>query len=200
MAHLLYLVRHGEQVDAEHGVEDGRLSSRGVRQAHAIATRLSGIDFDRAWTSPLLRAAETAEIMRERLTSVEFEKSSLLLDCIPSGLEEDVPHGFRRFLSGVRPAEAEAGSAQMQDATDLWLRPSRGDVNELLVAHNFVIGWFVREVMQAPRWQWMALNQANCGLTILRLRSGKPPQLVVHNDLGHLPPEDRTGLPLPQPY
>lgn len=200
MAHLLYLVRHGEQVDAEHGVEDGRLSPRGVRQAHAIAGRLSGVPFDRAWTSPLQRAAETAAIMGERLTGVAFERSSLLLDCIPSGLEHDTPIGFHRFLESVRAADVDAGSAQMADAVDHWLRPSRGDVNELLVTHNFVIGWFVREVMQAPRWQWMALNQANCGLTIIRLRSGKPPQLVVHNDLGHLPAEDRTGLPIPQPF
>ena len=63
-----------------------------------------------------------------------------------------------------------------------------------------MIGWFVREVMQSPEWQWMSLNQANCGLTIIRRRTGKPPQLVVHNDLGHLPAEDRTGMPLPQPY
>lgn len=200
MAHLLYLVRHGEQLDAEHGVEDGRLSGRGVRQAHAIAQRLSGVVFDQAWTSPLQRATETASIMQERLPAVEFQKSALLLDCIPSGLEEDTPVGFHGFLKAVRPAEVEAGSAQMQDAVAHWLRPSRGDVNELLVTHNFVIGWFVREVMQSPNWQWMALNQANCGLTIIRRRTGKPPQLLVHNDLGHLPPEDRTGLPLPQPF
>jgi broad specificity phosphatase PhoE len=200
MAHLLYLIRHGEQVDAEHGVEDGRLSPRGVRQAHAIAQRLSGVHFDHAWTSPLLRATETAAIMQERLPAVEFEPSSLLLDCIPSGLEPDTPVGYHRFLKSVRPVDAEAGAAQMQDAAEHWLRPARGDVNELLVTHNFVIGWFVREVMQSPNWQWMSLNQANCGLTILRRRSGKPPQLVVHNDLGHLPAEDRTGLPIPQPY
>lgn len=200
MAHLLYLVRHGEQVDAEHGVDDGALSPRGVRQAKAIAQRLSGVRFDHAWTSPLERAVETASIMQQRLPAVPFERSSLLLDCIPSGLEHDTPSGFHRFLESVRGEQVEAGAAQMQDAGDQWLRPSRGDVNELLVTHNFVIGWFVREVMQAPAWQWMALNQANCGLTIIRLRSGKPAQLVTHNDLGHLPPEDRTGLAIPQPY
>lgn len=200
MAHLLYLVRHGEQLDAEHGVDDGKLSGRGVRQAQAIAQRLSGVAFDQAWTSPLLRATETAAIMQERLTAVEFEKSALLLDCIPSGKTDRTPVGFHGFLNRVRPEEAEAGAAQMQDAGDQWLRPSRGDVNELLVTHNFVIGWFVREVMQSPEWQWMGLNQANCGLTIIRRRSGKPPQLVTHNDLGHLPAEDRTGMPLPQPY
>ena len=39
MSRFLYLVRHGEQQDAEHGLPDGPLSARGVRQAHAIAER-----------------------------------------------------------------------------------------------------------------------------------------------------------------
>ena len=42
-------------------------------------------------------------------------------------------------------------------------------------------------------WRWLGLNQANCGLTIIRVRSAKPPVLVTHNDLGHLPPELRSG-------
>ena len=43
MSHFLYLVRHGEQQDAEYGLPDGPLSPRGVRQANAIADRLSGV-------------------------------------------------------------------------------------------------------------------------------------------------------------
>lgn len=200
MPHLLYLVRHGEQQDAEHGVDDGPLSARGIRQATAIAERLSGVPFDRAWYSPLTRAAETARIMGERLPGVEFTPSALLMDCIPSGPTEDTPPQFKAFFSGIPEAELEAGSAQMADATARWISRSRDDSSELLVTHNFVISWFVREVLQAPEWQWMPLNQANCGLTIIRLRSTKPPQLVAHNDLGHLPAELRTGLPIPQPY
>jgi probable phosphoglycerate mutase len=30
---------------------------------------------------------------------------------------------------------------------------------ELLVTHNFVIGWFIRHVLAAPWWRWMGLNQ-----------------------------------------
>jgi probable phosphoglycerate mutase len=32
------------------------------------------------------------------------------------------------------------------------------------------------------------------------VRSAKPPVLITHNDLGHLLPELRTGLPVDQPY
>jgi broad specificity phosphatase PhoE len=200
MAHYVYLVRHGEQQDAEHGLPDGPLSARGVRQANAIAERLGGVPFDRAWHSPLQRAAETAAIMTERMPALESQPSALLMDCIPSGPTIDLPPAFEPFFGAVSAEEIEAGQAQMADAVAEFLAPAREDRHDLLITHNFVIAWFVREVFGAPSWRWLGLNQANCGLTIIRVRSAKPPVLITHNDLGHLPAELRTGLPVEQPY
>ncbi|MEO6942540.1 MAG: histidine phosphatase family protein [Terrimesophilobacter sp.] len=200
MSHFLYLVRHGEQKDAEHGMPDGPLSARGKRQARAIASRLSSVPFDAAWHSPLQRAQETAQIMTKNMPNLEAKPSALLMDCIPSGPTPELPHAFEPFFGAVTTEEIDAGQAQMADAVSEWLSPARGERHELLITHNFVIAWFVREVFGAPEWRWMGLNQANCGLTIIRVRSAKPPVLVTHNDLGHLPPELRTGLPEDQPY
>ena len=70
VSHYLYLVRHGEQQDAEHGLPDGPLSERGKRQARAArgaprrrpvrrgvalaarARRRDGDDHDRADAGP----------------------------------------------------------------------------------------------------------------------------------------------------
>lgn len=200
MAHYLYLVRHGEQQDAEHGLPDGPLSPKGVRQARAIAERLGGVPFTRAWHSPLQRAAETAAIMTERMPALESVPSALLMDCIPSGPSPDMPSAFEPFFGGITPQEIDAGQAQMADAVAEFLAPAREDRHDLLITHNFVIAWFVREVFSAPSWRWLGVNQANCGLTIIRVRSAKPPVLVTHNDLGHLPAELRTGMPVDQPF
>ena len=200
MAHYLYLVRHGEQQDAEHGLPDGPLSPKGQRQARAIADRLGGVPFSRAWHSPLERAAQTAAIMTERMPALTSTPSSLLMDCIPSGPTPDMPHAFEPFFGSVTPEQIEAGEAQMADAVAEFLATAMEDRHDLLITHNFVIAWFVREVFGAPSWRWLGLNQANCGLTIIRVRSAKPPVLVTHNDLGHLPAELRTGLPQEQPF
>lgn len=200
MSRYLYLVRHGEQQNAEHGLPDGPLSARGERQARAIAERLSGVPFDAAWTSPLERARDTARIMAERMPAVDVLPSTLLMDCVPAGPTADTPHAFHSFFGGVTEEQIEAGQAQMADAVAEWMTPSREDRNELLITHNFVIAWFVRESFGAPAWRWMGVSQANCGLSIIRVRSAKPPVLVTHNDLGHLPPELRTGLPVDQLY
>jgi serine/threonine-protein phosphatase PGAM5 len=199
VTHYIYLVRHGEHQDAEHGLTDGPLSPRGHRQAAAVADRLSGVPLDAVWHSPLERAAQTAAAVADRLPAVSPESSALLFDCVPTGMTAETPAPFEPFFGSITEAEVEAGRAQMADATSEFLARKTGEVHELLITHNFVIAWFVREVMQAAEWRWMTLNQAHCGLTIIAQKKGRPWTLLTHNDLAHLPFELRTGLPDPIP-
>ncbi|MFT4305376.1 MAG: histidine phosphatase family protein [Microbacterium sp.] len=194
MTHYIYLVRHGEHQDAEHGLVDGPLSTRGRRQAELLADRLSGVPLDAVWHSPLVRAAETARAVAARLPAVAPQPSSLLFDCVPTGMTPETPAAFEPFFGSVTEAEIDAGRAQMADAMAAFLVRRQGDVHELLITHNFVISWFVREVLDAPEWRWMTLNQAHCGLSVIAQRHGRPWTLAAHNDLAHLPFELRTGL------
>ncbi|MEV8266510.1 histidine phosphatase family protein [Microbacterium sp. NPDC076911] len=200
MTHYIYLVRHGEHQDAEYGLSDGPLSARGRRQAEAVADRLSGIPFDRMWHSPLERASETARAVAERMPSLNPEPSALLFDCVPTGMTDDTPPAFEPFFGSITEAEVDAGRAQMADAVSEFLIRKNGEVHDLLITHNFVISWFVREVLQAPDWRWMTLNQAHCGLTVIAQKQGRPWTLLSHNDLAHLPKELETGLPDTYPF
>lgn len=195
MTHYIYLVRHGEHQDAEHGLADGPLSPRGQRQAELIADRLSGLPLDAVWHSPLLRANETARAIAHRLPSVDPEPTALLFDCVPTGMSDETPAAYEPFFGSVTEAELDAGRAQMFDAVNEFLVRKPGDVHEVLITHNFVISWFVREVLGAPEWRWMTLNQAHCGLTVIAQKQGRPWTLLNHNDTGHLPMELRTGIP-----
>jgi broad specificity phosphatase PhoE len=195
--HHLYLVRHGEQLDAEYGMPDGPLSPRGRRQAELLGERMGGIPFDNAWHSPLQRAAETAAIIAAKMPALKPEPSALLFDCIPSGPAPETPKVYDAFFGSVTEAQIEAGSAQMADAAAEFLRSHLEDRHDLLITHNFVIAWLVREALGAPDWRWLSIGQANCGLTVLTQKSGRPWSLLVHNDLAHLPPELRTGMSEP---
>jgi probable phosphoglycerate mutase len=193
VTHYLYLVRHGEHLDAEHGLEDGPLSPRGRRQAELLADRLSGVPLDAVWHSPLERAAETARAVAERLPSVEPKPSALLFDCIPSGPGADMPPPTTVLRGDHRGRDRSGGCSDGRRCGEFLVR--KPDAHELLITHNFVIAWFVREVLDAPDWRWMTINQAHCGLTVLSQRPGRPWTLASHNDLAHLPVELRTGLP-----
>ena len=99
-------------------------------------------------------------------------------------MTDQTPAAFEPFFGSVTEAQVEAGRAQMADAASEYLVRKSGEVHELLITHNFVIGWFVREVLAAPEWRWMTLNQAHCGLTVIGQKQGRPWTLLSHNDLG----------------
>lgn len=199
MTQHLYLVRHGEHRDAEHGMTDGPLSPRGRRQAELLAQRLGGVPITAMWHAPSTSATETARIMGDRLPSVQPKPSALLFDTIPSGPVPGTPKAFAGWFSSVTEAEIEAGRAQMADALAEFVSPGGQERHDVLITHNLVIAEFVRAAFDAPEWRWLGLTQAHCGISVLRARSNRPLTLLAHNDLAHLPFELRTGLVEPLP-
>jgi serine/threonine-protein phosphatase PGAM5 len=196
---LLYLVRHGEQQHAPGDGEDPGLglSALGEEQARYLGRRLANVPFDVVRHSPSRRAAETAAILSGYLPGVPACESELLADRTPvplPGQEESVPVQYRWFPDTVPEGERDPGGSRLDAAVARLAVATDTDRCELLVTHNFVIGWFVRHVLAAPWWRWMGLNQFNCALTIIKVSDGEPPALVTFNDMGHLP-VDRRGEP-----
>lgn len=66
----MYLVRHAESEGNVQNLFGGDfpLSARGVEQVRALAEQLSDIKFDVAYSSPLQRACQTAQILTETST------------------------------------------------------------------------------------------------------------------------------------
>ena len=191
----LYLVRHAEQA---HGApSDGagddpaaRLTPTGVGQADALGRRLAGVRFDVLRHGPLPRAAQTAAVLATYLAGVPVEGSDLLQDRTPIPLGDAaaaVPARYRAFLDAVPPDERDEGGARLSAAVAELTAVGGADRAELLVTHTFVIGWFVRHVLEAPEWRWLGLNHAHCGLTTIAVAHDRPPMLLGYNDVGHLP-------------
>src|SRR6266508_5318337 len=80
----LIIVRHGEsewnRTGRYQGQCDATLSALGLRQAEALAGRLQREPLDAIFTSPLQRAAKTAEAIARYHPSVPFEPISALLE------------------------------------------------------------------------------------------------------------------------
>ena len=80
----LYIIRHGQTELNNRKVLQGRsdhpLNENGIAQARDAAEKLKGITFDVVWSSPLIRALQTAKIIvpdakpriDERLIEMEY--------------------------------------------------------------------------------------------------------------------------------
>ncbi|MFC0533424.1 histidine phosphatase family protein [Phytohabitans kaempferiae] len=185
----LYLVRHGEQDPAPGHAADGGLSHLGREQADRLGRRLRKVPFSAIHHSPLARAAQTADIVAGHLPHVPRHDCDHLADRTPVpsvGQRGRYPDRWLAWLDGVPDDERDEDAKALQAAVAHFGVVGDNDRHELLITHNFVIGWFVRHMLDAPIWRWIGLNQAHCAITIAQWDSDRPPTLVSFNDTGHL--------------
>ncbi len=194
----LYLVRHGEALPDESG-----LTEAGRRQAELLGRRLRSAPLAAVHHGPLPRAQQTAHLIGDQLTDVPVHLSEAAGDYVPymperSELPAESADFYLRFLDGASAEERESGPGLTRQAMDLFTGPVDGeeDRHELVVTHNFLVAWLVRDAMYAPKWRWLGLNHANAALTVIRYAPDRPASVLFSNDMRHLPAELRwTGFP-----
>ncbi|MGW2918279.1 histidine phosphatase family protein [Streptomyces angustmyceticus] len=195
---FLYLARHGEA-----SPDETELTDRGRRQAVLLGERLRGTPVSVCHHGPLPRVEQTARLICAQLGDVPRQVSEVAGDYIPylpqrAELPPECADDMLHRLAQFPAAEREHGPGLARQALDHFTGPVPGDEprHQLVVTHNFLIGWLVRAALDAPAWRWMGLAHANAALTVIRYTPGRPASLVFFNDLGHLPAELRwTGFP-----
>jgi broad specificity phosphatase PhoE len=190
----VYLIRHGEA-----SPHDGPLSAVGREQARFAGQRLRQVPLAAIRHGPLPRAAETAAIMAQGFPDVPVSASDPAGDYIPFDLDHaGLPRAFADLVSSYTSAERADGARLAAAAIEQFAhaRAEGSDTHELIVTHNFLIGWLVSHALAAPSWRWLGLNQMNGGLTVIAYQAAAPPRLISFNDGAHLPPALRwTGFP-----
>ncbi|MGW3328184.1 histidine phosphatase family protein [Streptomyces virginiae] len=194
----LYLTRHGEALPDESG-----LTENGRRQAALLGRRLRDVPLAAVHHGPLPRAEQTARLIGDQLTGVPVHRSEEAGDYVPylpsrAELPAESADLFLNFLEGASAEEREQGPALAHRAMDLFTGPVDGDEDrhELVVTHNFLVAWLVRDAMFAPKWRWLGLNHSNAALTVIRYAPDRPATVLFSNDMRHLPNELRwTGFP-----
>ncbi|WP_405556002.1 histidine phosphatase family protein [Streptomyces canus] len=194
----LYLARHGEALPDESG-----LTQAGRQQATLLGRRLQDIPFTAVHHGPLPRAAQTARLIHDQLKNVPLLVSEVAGDYVPyvppkNELPPESADFYLRFLADTTDDERKQGAALALQALDQFTGPVDGeaDRHELVVTHNFLVAWLVRDAMHAPKWRWLGLNHGNAALTVIRYAPGRAASVLVSNDMRHLPTELRwTGFP-----
>lgn len=193
----LYVVRHAEALPDESG-----LTERGRRQAVLLGRRLWDVPFSALHHSPLPRAAQTARLVKEQLkTEPPLRVSEAAGDYVPHvpakhELPAESADYLHRFLQQATADDLKRGPELARLAIERFTGPVDGEdeQHELVVTHNFLVGWLVRHAMDAPNWRWLSLTQCNAALTVIRYAPGRPSSVLLYNDMRHLPAELRwTG-------
>jgi 2,3-bisphosphoglycerate-dependent phosphoglycerate mutase len=191
----LWLIRHGETTwNAEgriQGQTDARLSELGIRQAKALAKRLSDRKFDAVYSSDSGRAIQTANII--------FPGQNLCLDARLREMHYGVLEGKTR--AEFSPDEETNYLTYRQDPynqriqegenwqdlfarVDAWLKSLPEDGQIAAVTHGGVVRATLCLVVGYPKlYEWNAVID-NSSLTRLYI-SSKQKILVTFNDAAH---------------
>ena len=176
---ILYIVRHGEtdwnKARRVQGFSDIPLNEYGRHLARQTAEGMKEIRFDLAYTSPLIRARETAEIILEGRNIPLIESDGIKEMgfgayegmCVTGKEKTAEMEAFQKFFSDTGnfvPAEGGESIADLQGK------------HILLSTHGAAMTAFLNHIRgnleAADFWKWHV--PANCAVTTVEVKEGVP--------------------------
>jgi len=157
----VYLVRHGETDANRSGIIQGQmdtaLNDRGVQQAGDVGEALRSIPFDRAYSSDLVRASKTAELILKHHPSLRVEKQEMLRERFMGDLQGQPVQSKTKWVA--TRVEPESPTTFVNRTLSWWNKtilkgiaslPLSADPYHILVTtHGGVIGTMVRNLIQS---------------------------------------------------
>jgi probable phosphoglycerate mutase len=204
------LTRHGHTDRSEPDQYLGQhvkalLTDRGRHDAEALAARLRDVPIDRAISSPLSRAAETAAILvaghrlelelDDRMLEMDYGAwEGMTVEEVATKLPEEFEQ-YERDPSQYRVGGGENGAQVARRVSSViddllsWAGSMRGDRTCLLVGHSSVNRVLLATVLGVPLADYRRRFQIDwASLTVLRWPQDPAygPLLLLANDVAHV--------------
>jgi broad specificity phosphatase PhoE len=199
----LLLIRHGESVANAEGRLQGHLdiplSGRGRQQAELLAERLAPLGVESLYTSPLLRAKGTAQIVAGRLRLPVEERPALMERNVGelAGLTRDeIVARFPRYMPArtqlrqieIEGFEQDAEFAQRVKDALAAIIDAHAQGTVAVITHGGIIFSFCRQTLRMPTVRPGPFPVENASITTFDIVRGEAPRatLVTLNDTCHL--------------
>lgn len=192
----VYLLRHGETVANKEGRIQGRidipLNDYGIELAEITRDGIQkeGIRFDKIYSSPLIRAVQTATIVRgdrephqiildDRIMEMAFGKGeSLFIKDIKEKPEHaNLKNCFSapsRYIAKDGAESYEEILARAKDFLENEIKPLEGTCeNVLVVCHGAMIRALLLSVNGWDIDRYWEIHQPNCCMNLLTLQEGQ---------------------------
>lgn len=198
----IFLIRHGEsewnRLNKVQGLGDPGLSLEGKAQAEAVAKALAKQKIDLVYTSPLLRAKQTAQAIACAGDSPIKELDGLreiILGVWEGKSFEEISQLFKKDYqlwlkhpSQTKIAKAEKMNSFRKRVLSVFksVVKNNTDKNIAIVTHNGVISIFLSYILKGDfdkLFHLVSIN--NASITVIRFESGKFSVSLV-NDTCHL--------------
>lgn len=189
---IIYLVRHGEtnwnKEGRVQGSENIPLNEYGIELAEITSEKMKEIPVEVIFSSPLIRAQKTAEIMKRdrmieiitdaRLREMGFGKGEGTLIKEAAADENNPLHNFISAPERYAAKDGEDFSDVIARARSFMkevLLPAQGKYkNVMLTAHGAFIRCFIRCIEERPLSEfWKGVPQRNCAVTIIELKNDR---------------------------
>ena len=198
----LIIIRHGEsewnRIGRYQGQQDAPLSELGLRQAEALAERLRSEPLDAIFTSPLQRAARTAETVARHHPNVPFQRESALLeighgdweglmvDEVVSRYGEGL-HEWRKHPTRAQMPNGESFSNILKRVLDFQERlcAEYSDKNVLLSTHDVVVKILVADALGMDMDRINRIWVTNASISVIEY-GDELPYLVSLSEACHL--------------
>ena len=222
MTTRVIIVRHGQsnynaQKKIQGRSDESVLTEKGRIDAEILASNLNNISFDAFYCSPLQRAKQTAQTIRnclknppslqvhDKLMEIDLPLwENLKKDEVRVKFAEDYrcwkqrPQEFKMVLStpeGQR--ELFPVLSLYEQAQQFWqeIIPQHQGKTIVIVAHNGINRCLIMSAIGIPAQRYHSIQQSNCCISVLNFTGGlgDSVQLESLNQTSHL------GIPLPPP-
>jgi broad specificity phosphatase PhoE len=153
------------------------LTPEGVAQAQRLAERLTGVQFDRLYTSPLPRAVATAAALSE-VAGLTPQIIDDLRELQPPMIRERAGEltlrrlfwrAYTRML--FSPASPDAFGPAYRRARAVWSQITREPAEAIaVVSHGMFIWFLLLSLWTDRRWRVLSRDLTNCGISLVALR------------------------------
>jgi phosphoserine phosphatase len=218
LATRVILVRHGEstfnaQKRVQGHIDESTLTESGRLGAQQVGNALQGLEFAAAYSSPLKRAKETAELaiahsnaqvslqVKETLKEINLPLwEGLTFDAV----QRDYPEAYRCWRKTPHELKMQLPSGEdfypvvalYEQAIAFWkeILPLHAGQTILVVAHSGINRSLINASVGLQPEHYQVFDQSNCGISVLNFSGGwgEQVQLESINLTSHL------GLPVPQ--
>lgn len=190
---LIYVIRHGvtqwNRLKKIQGSADIALAPEGMYMAEKTGEALKDVSFDICFSSPLLRARQTAcgvlkgrnvpVITDARIQEINFGKleGTRFKDARGNILSREMEAFFNHPSDFLRPPKGEDISDILHRTKDFWdditTREELMDKTILVASHGCAVRALLQNLYHDPEHFWHGCVPPNCSVNVIEVLDGK---------------------------